>query len=109
MAYDEALADRMRSILKRRRGVEEKPMFGGLTFLVDGNMSCGVHKDEIMVRVGPDAHEASLARPHARPMDITGRPSKGMVFVGRKGFATEKQLRAWIDRGVSFARTLPPK
>ncbi len=109
MAYDEKLAERIRVLLKGRRGVSEKKMFGGLTFLVNRNMCCGVVDDELMVRVGPDAYEKSLARSHARAMDFTGRPMKGMVYVGVDGIRTKKQLEAWIDRGVDFARSLPAK
>ena len=109
MAYDEKLAQRVRKVLARRRGIAEKKMFGGLSFLVNGNMSCGIVGDELMVRVGPDDYEAALARAHARAMDFTGRPMKGLVYVGRKGFSSEKQLRAWVDRGVAFARSQPAR
>ncbi len=109
MAYDEKLAERIRGKVARRRGIEEKKMFGGVAFLANGNMFCGVSRDDLMVRVGPDAHEAALARKHARPMDITGRPMKGMVFVSAPGVRTSKQLDTWIERGLEFARSLPKK
>jgi len=109
MAYDEGLAERIREALEDREDVTERKMFGGLAFLVGGNMCAGVVKDELMVRVGPDAYEACLARPHARKMDFTGRPMKGMVYVGCDGFESDRDLRAWIERGVRFAASLPAK
>ena len=110
MAYDEALADRIRATFAGESGVVEKKMFGGLAFLVNGNMACGVAGgDDLMVRVGPDNHEDALSRPHARPMDFTGRPMRGMVYVARPGFESDKDLAAWVESGASFARSLPPK
>ncbi len=84
-------------------------MFGGLCFLVHGNMACGIVKDELMVRVGPNAYDNALAQPSARPMDFTGRPMRGMVYVGRPGLRTDPQVRRWAERGARFARSLPPK
>lgn len=109
MAYDEKLADQLRSVLRGRRGVSEKKMFGGLTFLLRGNMCCGVVGEELMVRVGADAYREALALPHAREMDFTGRPLTGMVYVGAQGFRSTKQLQSWVERGVAFARSLPAK
>ena len=109
MAYDEILAERIRTILHRRKAVTERRMFGGLCFMVGGNMACGIVKDELMVRVGADGFDHALAQPHARPMDFSGRPAKGMVYVGKKGIATDEGLKAWVDRGVGFARSLPAK
>lgn len=109
MPDDERLAARVRSIVRRRRGVSEKRMFGGLSFLIDGNMSCGIVRDELMVRVGSEAYEESLARPHARAMDFTGRSLTGYVYVAAAGLRTDTNLKAWVDRGVRFARTLPAK
>ncbi len=109
MAFDEKLAARVRRMLADRRDVTEKKMFGGIAFLVGGNLCCGVNGDELMVRVGPDAYEKALARPHARPMDFTGRPLTGFVYVGTKGFASGPALRAWVDRGLAFAASLPSK
>ena len=80
MAYDEGLAQRVREVLAERSDLSERKMFGGLCFLVNGNMCCGVVRDELMVRVGPDAYDESLSLPHARKMDITGRPMKGFVY-----------------------------
>lgn len=109
MAYNEELADRIRASLDGHPGLIERKMFGGITFMVHGNMCCGVVSDELMVRVGPDNHEASLALPHARPMDFTGRPMKGMVFVGPEGIDEDGVLAEWIGRGVDFAQSLPKK
>lgn len=109
MAYDEILADRARVALAGTPGLQEKRMFGGLCFLLHGSMSCGIVRDVLMVRVGPEAYGAALAEPHAREMDFTGRPLKGMVYVDAAGVRTPEALLAWIDRGVAFAGALPPK
>lgn len=109
MAYDEALAARVRSTLHRRKGLGEKKMFGGLCFLINGNMAAGVVEDRLMVRVGKDKHDEALALPHARPMDFTGKPMRGMVYVEPAGLREDADLKAWLDRGVRFARSLPAK
>jgi TfoX/Sxy family transcriptional regulator of competence genes len=106
--FDEELALRVRVALGPV-GVSERKMFGGLCFLVDGNMACGIVKDEVMVRVGPEAYEQALSLPHARPMDFTGRPMRGMVYVGRAGLRTNAGIKAWAERGARFARSLPAK
>lgn len=109
MAYDEDLADRIRRLLRRRRRVSEKKMFGGLCFLVSGNMACGVLGDEICVRVGADAYEKALSRPHAREMDFSGRPLRGIVYVSARGIRADAKLKAWVERGLAHARSLPAK
>ena len=109
MAYDEALAARVRDALAGRPGVTEMKMFGGICFMLNGNMCCGVVKEELMVRVGPDAHEEALMLPHARPMDFTGRHMVGFMFVGPQGVQEGHTLRQWVERGVSFAGSLPAK
>ncbi|MQA91225.1 MAG: RNA methyltransferase [Gemmatimonas sp.] len=109
MAFDEDLADRIRGVLGPRTGVTEKKMFGGLAFLLDGKMFCGIAKDDLMVRVGPDYHEEALQKPHVRPMDFTGRPMKGYVFVGPAGCDTEDDVAEWVERGTNFVSTLPVK
>ncbi|MCB0220664.1 MAG: TfoX/Sxy family protein [Chrysiogenetes bacterium] len=109
MAYDEKLAERIRNVLAARKGVSEKKMFGGLAFLIGGNMACGIVGDELMVRVGPDAHEKSLAEKHVRPMDFTGRPMKGMVYVAPAGIKAGPSLKKWVLRGTDFAGSLPRK
>jgi TfoX/Sxy family transcriptional regulator of competence genes len=109
MAYDEELAHRARELLADEVGLTEKAMFGGLAFLLDGNMSVGISGEELMVRVGPDATEDTLSRPHVRISDMGGRPMKGWVLVAPAGIKTKRQLRSWVRRGVQFARTLPLK
>jgi len=109
MPYDEQLAARVRGLLARRKGLTERKMFGGIAFMLGGNMCCGVVKDELMVRVGAEQHDEALALPGARPMDFTGRPMKGMVFVRRAGYRDDKALAAWVKRGADYAASLPAK
>jgi TfoX/Sxy family transcriptional regulator of competence genes len=109
MAFDERLAERVRVALAAVPGVTEKHMFGGLCFLVRGNMCCGIVGDTLMVRVGPDAYDDALARPHAREMDFTGRALRGMVYVAPEGVRAKRSLDAWVRRGSDFATSLPPK
>jgi TfoX/Sxy family transcriptional regulator of competence genes len=109
MAYDEALADRIRDALAARADVTERKMFGGLAFMVGGNMCCGVMGSEAMLRLGEDGAETALDEPHTRPMDFTGRPMKGMVYVAAPGVEDAAAVRRWVDRAVAFAGSLPPK
>jgi len=109
VAYDEGLAQRIREALEEREDVTERRMFGGLAFLLGGNMCVGIVRDELMVRVGPDAWAGVLAEPHAREMDFTGRSMKGFVYVGSDGFESDDDLAAWIGRGVAFAGALPAR
>ena len=109
MAHDEKLADKLRGALGRTRSVTERKMFGGIAFMVRGNMCCGVIDDRLMVRVGPDAYERALTLAHAEPMDFTGRAMRGMVYVTPEGTRTARQLQAWIQRGLEFVGTLPAK
>jgi TfoX/Sxy family transcriptional regulator of competence genes len=109
MAFDEALAYRIRDILSDRTDVVEKKMFGGLTFMVSGNMCVGVSKERLMVRVGPDQFADSIAQAHARPMDMQGKPMKGFIFVDADGFASDEDLNAWVQRGLNFVHTIPAK
>ena len=109
MAYDEAAARRVREALAGFPSVVEKKIFGGVSFMVRGNMCCGVIGDRLMVRVGPDGYEAALARPHVKVMDFAGRPMKGFVFVEPDGFASPGDLKAWIARAMQFVLTLPAK
>ena len=108
MAYNEKLAERIRAELGTIPFVEKK-MFGGVGFLVHGNMACGVHKQSMIVRVDPGKHTALLKKPHARLFDITGRPMKGWLLVEAGGYKTEKQLSTWVKEGIEFASSLPPK
>lgn len=109
MAYSQSLADRIRALLGRRRGLEEKKMFGGVGFLLGGNMLVGVWQTSLIARVGPDTYEAALQLPHAREFDITGRPMKGWVLVEAEGVDDDQTLRAWIDRALNFVTILPAK
>ena len=109
MAYDDKLAVRLCAALGCQKGLTEKKMFGGLSFMLGGNMCCGVLKDDLVVRVGPGGFQEALAEPHVRPMDFTGRPIRGMVYVGPGGYRSDDDLAVWLKRGVDFARSLPPK
>ena len=109
MAYDETLAARVRGVLSDQFGVVEKKMFGGVAFMLRGNMCVGIVKDDLLVRVGKENHAAALALPHARVMDFTGKPMQGFIYVTPEGIATEDDLRAWVGRGIAFAGTLPAK
>jgi TfoX/Sxy family transcriptional regulator of competence genes len=109
MAFDQHLAERVRAVLGDDAGVVEQPMFGGLAFLVDGHMACGIVKDQLMVRLGAAGADAALERPHVRPMDFTGRPMRAMVFVEPAGVVDAQELRRWVEAGVEHARSLPPK
>ena len=110
MPYDARLAERLRELLAEEEGLTEKAMFGGLAFLIDGNMAvCASSDGGLMARVGPDGMAAAIARPHARPFEMRGRPMNGWVAVATDGLRTRRQLEAWARRGVGFARSLPPK
>jgi hypothetical protein len=109
MAYDEGLAERIRTVLADEQGVVEKKMFGGLAFMIRGRMSVGVVKDALMVRVGAAEHGTLEHRPHARPMDFTGRPLKGFLFVDSPGLESDEDLERWIARGVDYAASIPAK
>ena len=106
MAYDEMLADRIRRAVGQRPDVTEKKMFGGLAFLLNGKMFCGIIKHDLMVRVGPEGYEAALGEAYVRPMDFTGRPMSGYVFVGSGGCRTEEAIKTWVERGTAFVATL---
>ena len=107
MAYDEHLAERVRELLG---GVDEKRMFGGLAFLVDGNMAvCVSGQGGLMVRVPPEQTESLLTRAHVEPMVMSGRDVRGWIRVSDCGIRTKRQLTAWVDRGAEYARTLPAK
>jgi TfoX/Sxy family transcriptional regulator of competence genes len=107
-AYDRELAERVRIALGPV-GVSERKMFGGLCFMVNGHMAVGIVNDKLMVRVGKDSWEETLALPHAGVMDFTGRPMKGFVYVAPAGLKTAAGLKAWAERGAGYARSLPPK
>lgn len=108
MAYDEALAERVRAIMARD-GLSERKMFGGLCFMLNGNMLAGVETRGLMLRVGPERFEDALARPGARVMDFTGRPMVGYVYVAHSACETDADLKSWLDEALGFVETLPPK
>jgi len=108
MAFDEKLAERVRKHLDRP-GVAEKRMFGGVAFLVNGNMSVGIRGDELIVRVAPETTESAVKEPGVRIFDITGRPMKGWLLVGGAAIAKDAGLSKWVKRGVDFAAALPKK
>ncbi len=106
MAYDESLAERIRRALGPRARVSERKMFGGLAFLLGGKMFCGIAEDELMVRVGPERYAEALGRPHVRPMDFTGRPMNGYVFVAPAGCSSEKAVAVWVEIAAKFVSSL---
>ena len=107
MAFDESLAARIHDILGRKKGIEEKKLFGGIGFLLNGNMLVGVWKDSLIVRLDPDHYNDALLEPHVREFDITGRPMKGWVLVGPGGVEDDDELRGWIERATKFVKALP--
>jgi hypothetical protein len=109
MGYDQKTAERVRRILSGRRDVVEKKMIGGLSFMANGSICCGVTKTALMVRVGPEAREWALAQPHVRPMEFAGRPLAGFVCVDPEGFRTDTALASWLQRGIDFGSALPAK
>ncbi len=109
MAYDAGVAQRVREAMQDIAGVVERKMFGGLAFMVYGNMCVGVVREELMVRVGPEQYEYVLNLPYARKMDFTGKPLKGFIYVAAPGFSSDTDLIKWIETGYAFVRTLPKK
>ncbi len=109
MAYDKGLAQRLREMFADREDVVEKKMFGGLAFMLSGNMCCGVVAEHLMARVGPEQYESALKQPHARKMDFTGKPLKGFVYVGYQGIASDKDLATWVRRCETFVCSLAAK
>ena len=109
MAYDEGLAQRVRVVLEGKSGLEEKKMFGGVCFILSGNMACGILNERLIVRIGPEKYENALKQPNTGKFDITGKPMKGWVMVSPEGYNTDERLSYWIEQGVAFALTLPAK
>lgn len=109
MPYDEGVAERLREVFGERSDIVEKKMFGGIAFMHSGNMCCGIVDDRLMARVGPDAYEEALKRPHAREMDFTGKSLKGFVYVEPAGFAEDTQIQEWVSLCEAFTGSLPPK
>ncbi|MBN2178602.1 MAG: TfoX/Sxy family protein [Deltaproteobacteria bacterium] len=109
MAYDEGLAQRVRELLEEEHGFDEKRMFGGIGFLIYGNMACGIIGDDLIVRVGTENYEDLLRLPHVRKFDLTGRAMRGWLMISPEGCETDEDLSGWIDRCLDFALSLPPK
>lgn len=109
MGYDQGLAEKVRDLLEGKPGFSEKKMFGGVCFLIRGNMACGILNDDLIVRVGPQKYKDSLKLPNTRQFDITGKPMKGWVMVSSQGHRTKEKLAFWVEQGVTFALTLPAK
>ena len=109
MAYDEKLDLRIKKIVSRWKGTNDKKMFGGVCHLMNGNMFCGVHKDFLILRLGEKTSQEALSSAHVRQFDITGKPMKGWVMVAEKGYQNDKDLKVWLDKAKKFAKTLPAK
>lgn len=109
MAYDEALAERVSEIMDKFQDHEAKVMFGGVGYLLSGNMAVGVHTDKLIVRTGHVGFEEKMSMPHTVPFDITGKAMKGWLMVEPGGIESDEDLKYWIDQGVAFAKSLPPK
>lgn len=109
MAFDDTLAERIRAVLRRRLHIQEKRMFGGLGFLLNGNMLVGVWKNLLIARIGPEQAEAALKEEHVRPMDITGKPMKGWVMVEPDGVADAASVESWVRRAIEFVDPMPAK
>ena len=109
MPYNEEINARIRKIVSRWKNADAKKMFGGVCHLLNGNMVCGVYKDYLILRLGEEASGKALKKAYSRPFDITGKPMKGWVMLEDRGFKSEDQLRAWLNKAKDFVNTLPPK
>jgi TfoX/Sxy family transcriptional regulator of competence genes len=109
MTFDDQLAKRVRDVLAEVPGVSERRMFGGLAFLVDRHMACGIVGSDLMLRLGEARADAALDRPHVRPMNFTGRPMPTMVYIAAEGIVADRALKEWIKHAVTYVRALPPK
>ena len=109
MAYDEGLAQRVREVLEGKSEYVEKKMFGGVAYMVHGHMTVGITGEDLMVRLAADDHEEALTQPNVRPMDFSGRPIKGFIYVDSEGTADDEVLRQWVERGLAYTGTLPAK
>lgn len=109
MPMNESIAAKVRAEVNNYPGVIEKKMFGGIGFILNGNMACGVNGSDLIVRVGSLQSQAALARPHTKVFDMTGRPMAGWVKIAPDGFASEQDLKDWIKQGMEYALSLPPK
>jgi hypothetical protein len=109
MPYSESLASRLRDIFRNQRGIAEKKMFGGVGFLLRGNLCVGIWEQSLIARIGPDRYAAALEQPHVREFDITGRPMRGWVLIDPDGIDLDAELRHWVQQASQFVSTLPPK
>jgi|SRR2546425_13177048 len=109
MAFDERLAERIRGTLGKRKGLVEKRMFGGVAFLLNGNMCVGVHKSDLIVRLAAEETDAALSQPHTRRFDLTGRPMKGWILVEPAGLKTDAKLGRWVQVAAKHASSMPAK
>ena len=109
MAYDEGVAQRVRERINNQPGYDEKKMFGGIGFLIHGNMACGVIRDDLIIRVGGENYTDSLLKPHVELFDMTGQAMTGWVIVKEPGYRNDRDLEDWIGQGVAYALTLPAK
>lgn len=109
MAYDEELAQRVRDLVQKELSCSEKKMFGGIGFLMHGNMACGVIRKDLIVRVGQDSYTDALLKPHVELFDMTGRAMTGWVIVKEPGYRSDQDLQDWVSQGVAYALTLPAK
>ena len=109
MSFDATLAERLRPLFQGNYKVTEKKMFGGLAFMVNGHMCCGIVATNLVVRTGPDAFDHTLKRPHTRAMDFTGRPMKGFIYVAPAGYRSDDDLKSWTQLGLDFVLSQPPK
>ncbi len=109
MAFNFEVAGKIRTELQGIAGLSERKMFGGIAFMIDGNLACGVQGESLIVRVGPERHSEALAQPHARPFDFSGRPMSGWVYVDPDGYASAQDFKKWIQWGVEYASSLPRK
>lgn len=106
MSYDQTVAQRVRDVFADGPSVDEKAMFGGLAFMLDGKMCCGIIESDLVLRIGPEQAETALSRAHVRPMDFTGKPMKGYVYVAPAGYRDRRSLESWINMAVQFVSTL---
>ena len=109
MAYDEGLAERIQNLLLDRPNISDKKMFGGIAFMLNDYMFCGINGDSLMARVGPENYAESLSKPHVREMDFTGRSMKGYVYVAAEGIESDESLQYWVGLCAEFVQSLPPK
>ena len=109
MTYDDGLAQRVRDLICDHPGYVEKKMFGGVGFMLGGNMACGVNQENLIIRVGPENYQDALSRPNVEIFGLTGREMKGWIVVKESGYQKDDDLQEWVDQGVAFALSLPEK